>query len=37
MHPDFLPNYRSPDGSGPLDLVEATEWRRGEVVTGRLR
>lgn len=37
MHPDFLPNYRSPDGSGPLELVEATEWRNGEVVTGRLR
>jgi SAM-dependent methyltransferase len=37
MHPDFLPNYRSPDGSGPLELVEATEWRDGEVVTGRLR
>ncbi len=37
MHPEFLANYRSPDGSGPLELVEATEWRNGEVITGRLR
>ncbi|MDZ4783162.1 MAG: class I SAM-dependent methyltransferase [Planctomycetia bacterium] len=37
MHPEFLPNYRSPDGSGPLELVEVLEWRNGEVIRGRLR
>jgi len=37
MHPDFLVHYRSPDGGGPLELVDAREWRQGEVITGRLK